>query len=42
MSPSPEAAVRRFTAVWTASVAIKVAALALFLVLITSYLGGHL
>jgi hypothetical protein len=35
-----EAAVRRFTAVWVASLAVKLVALSLFIVLVARFLGG--
>lgn len=39
MSPRPEA-VRRFSAVWAVSIAVKLAALAVFAFLVLKYLGG--
>jgi hypothetical protein len=38
----PNAAARRFARIQLASLAVKLAALAVLLVLVTMYLGGHL
>jgi len=38
--PSPNAAVRRFAALWTVSTAIKLAGLAVFLILVLKLVGG--
>jgi len=38
--PAPNAAVRRFVAVQAASLALKLAALALFVALVAKYVGG--
>ena len=40
MSLPREAALRRFTLAWTISIAVKLAALGLFVYLLTHYLGG--
>ena len=40
MPAPPNAAVRRFAGLWTVSVGIKVAALAVFLFLVVKFLGG--
>ena len=39
--PSPPSAVRRFTAVWAVSIAVKVVALAVFAYLVLYILGVH-
>jgi len=39
-NPAAESAVRRFTALWTVSAVVKVAALAVFLLLVGKLLGG--
>jgi hypothetical protein len=40
--PAREAALRRFTGVWVASAAAKLAGLALFVYLVSKFLGGSL
>jgi len=40
VSPAPDAAVRRFSLVWGASLAVKVAALAVFLYVAVRLAGG--
>lgn len=40
--PSPSPAVRRFRAVWTLSTLVKLAALAVFLLLVVRLAGGWL
>jgi hypothetical protein len=40
--PARESAVRRFTALWAASIAVKVAALALLVFLVWKFTGGSL
>jgi hypothetical protein len=40
VSPNATAALRRFTAVWTASVVVKVVALAVLLFLVLKLFGG--
>jgi len=37
----PNAAVRRFATVWTVSLAVKVAAVAVLLLLVLKFLGGY-